>query len=178
MRKITTVAERCDTIATFRHISVKLMEMTARWTPITPEMEAKVMLGRHIWDYAQMADWLGKRTFELRQPEHYTLKPVATYDQLLDDAANAETTGERITALYDGVLPGLIERYRNYLAASDPILDEPSFVIIERIVRELERQRKEAAELRREINLDAGSAAALVARDKAIPSILANRVQV
>ena len=73
MRKITTVVERCNTIATFRRVSIWLMETTARWTPITPEMEVKVTLGRHIWEYAQMADALGKRTFELRQPEHYTI---------------------------------------------------------------------------------------------------------
>jgi len=69
MRKITSVVERCNTIATFRRISIWLMETTARWTPITAEMEVKVTLGRHIWEYAQMADALGKRTFELRQPE-------------------------------------------------------------------------------------------------------------
>ena len=72
------------------------------------------------------------------------------YGALLDEAAKAEATSDRIAALYDGVLPGLIERYRAYLAATDPILDEPSFVIIERIVRDLDRQRNEAAELRRE----------------------------
>jgi hypothetical protein len=176
MRRITSVSERCDTIATFRHISVKLMEMAARWTPITPEMEAKVVFGRHIWDYAQMADWLGKRTFELRQPEHYTLAPAEAYDALLVDASKAQTTSDRVAALYDGVLPGLLERYRNYLSATDPILDEPSIVIIERILRELERQRSEADDLRREIKLSAGSGAALVARDKAIGNILAHQV--
>jgi hypothetical protein len=176
MRKITTVSERCASIATFRHVSIKLMEMAARWTPIVPEMEAKVMLGRHIWDYAQMADWLGKRTFELRQPEHYTLRPTEAYDALLVEATEAESTADRLAALYDGVLPGLIERYRNYLAASDSILDEPSFVIIERIVQELERQRKEADELRRELNLEAGSGASIAARDKAIGNFLAAQV--
>ena len=81
--------------ATFRFIEVKLMELVATWTPSTPEMEAKVMFGRHIWDFAQMADWLGKRTFELRQPEHYTLRPVDSYDALLQDASKAESTSDR-----------------------------------------------------------------------------------
>jgi hypothetical protein len=176
MRKITTVTERCSNIATFRHISVRLMETAARWTPSTPEMEAKVMFGRHIWDFAQMADWLGKRTFELRQPEHYTLRPVDAYDALLDEAAKAESTGDRIAVLYYGVLPGLIERYRCYLAATDPILDEPSIVIVERIVRELERQRVEAAELQRELKLGAGAAAPIAARERAIDNIVAEGV--
>jgi hypothetical protein len=175
MRKITTVNERCRNIATFRHISVKLMETAARWTPTTPEMEVKVMLGRHIWDFAQMADWLGKRTFELRQPEHYTLRPVDAYDALLQEASKAESTGDRVSTLYDGVLPGLIERYRSYVAATDPILDEPSVVIIERIIRELERQRVEAAEVQRELKLGAGSGSAIAARERAIGSVVAEQ---
>jgi hypothetical protein len=178
MRKITTVSDRCRNIATFRHVSVKLMETAARWTPTTPEMEAKVMFGRHIWDFAQMADWLGKRTFELRQPEHYTLSPVDAYATLLQEASAAESTSDRIATLYDGIIPGLIERYQAYVAATDPILDEPSVVIIERIVRELQRQRVEAAALQRELNLGASAAAAIAAREQAVGNIVAEqRVQ-
>lgn len=175
MRMIATVKERCNTVATFRHISVRLMEIIARWTPATPEMEAKVLFGRHIWGFAQMADALGKRTFELRKHEHYTLAPVDTYEALLDDAATAESTADRIAALYDGVLPGLIERYRGYVAATDPILDEPSIAIMDRIVRDLERQRVEAAALQGELKLGAGAAAAIAARERAIDSIVVEK---
>ena len=45
-----SVPDRAAAIATFRFIEVKLMELVATWTPSTPEMEAKVMFGRHIWD--------------------------------------------------------------------------------------------------------------------------------
>ena len=74
--------------------------------------------------------------------------------------------------MYDGVLPGLVERYRNYVAATDPILDEPSIVIIDRIVRELERQRVEAAALQRELKLGAGAATTIAARERAIGNII------
>ena len=173
----TTVNSRCRAIATFRHISVWLMETVARWTPTTPEMEAKVMFGRHIWDFAQMADLLGKRTFELRQPRHHTLRPVEAYDALLLEAAGAQSTGHRLAALYEGVLPGLVARYRRYVAATDPILDEPSIVIIEQVVRDLERQRVEAAALRRELNLGESAAAPIAAREQAIGSIVAEPMQ-
>jgi hypothetical protein len=176
MRKITRVDERCRNIATFRHVCVQLMETVARWTPTTPEMEAKVMFGRHIWDFAQMADGLGKRTFELRQPEHYTLRPVDAYDTLLKEASQTEATSDRIATLYDGVLPGFIERCRAYVAATDSILDEPSIAIIDRMVREMERQRKEAAELQRELKLGKGRAAAMAAREKSIGSIVVEGV--
>ena len=172
---ITSVQDRCRAIATFRHISVALMETVARWTPMTPEMEVKVLFGRHIWDLAQHADALGKRTFELRQPEHYTLRPAQPYDSLLQDLASTAGTSERVAALYDGVLPGLIERYRTYLGETDPILDQPSVVIIERIVRDLERMRGEAAALQRTLNLAAG-AAALAARERSISTLVAERM--
>jgi hypothetical protein len=176
MRRITSVDERCRNIATFRHVCVKLMETVARWTPTTPEMEAKVMFGRHIWDFAQMADALGKRTFELRQPEHYTLPPVAAYAALLTEAAQVEATSDRIAALYEGVLPGFIERCRAYVAATDAILDEPSITIVERMIREMERQREEAGALEREIKLGKGNAGAIAARDKSIANIVAEGV--
>ena len=57
-----SVALRAQRIATFRFVEVRLMEIAAAWTPTTPEMEVKVLLGRHIWDFAQHADALGKRS--------------------------------------------------------------------------------------------------------------------
>jgi hypothetical protein len=173
----TTVSDRCRAIATFRHVSVWLMETTARWTPTTPEMEAKVMFGRHIWDHAQMADSLGKRTFELRQAEHYTLRPVDTYAMLLSEVSAVQTTNDRIAALYEGVLPGITARYRRYLAAADAILDEPSVVIMNRIVRDLKRQCVEALALQRELNLAENQAGSAIARrEQAIENIVADRV--
>jgi hypothetical protein len=176
MRKITRVDDRCRNIATFRHVCVQLMETVARWTPTTPEMEAKVMFGRHIWDFAQMADALGKRTFELRQPEHHTLRPVDAYDALLKEAAKAEATSDRIATIYDGLLPGLIERCKAYAAATDAILDEPSITIVERMVLEMERQRTEAAELQRDLKLGKGNGAAIAARERTIGDIVAEGV--
>lgn len=129
-----TVNERARRIATFRGIEVRLMEMAARWTPLIPEMELKVLLGRHIWNFAQNADWLGKRTYELRQPMHYTLEPAPDYREFLDDVARAESTATRLGGLYKAVLPTLIDRYEEYLSEADVILDEPSIVIIERVL--------------------------------------------
>jgi len=174
---MATVNDRARSIATFRYVSVWLMETSARWTPTTPEMEAKVMFGRHIWDYAQMADSLGRRTFELRQAEHYTLRPAEAYEALLEMVRAARSTSERIDALYAGVIPGLIDRYRRYLAATDPVLDEPSIVIIERILRELERQGAEAAALKCELGLGALSAPRIATREQDVGEIVADRAE-
>src|SRR5258708_33424631 len=94
------------------------------------------------------------------------MAPAPAYDAVLKSVLNASTTADRIAALYDGFIPGFIARNREYLAATDAILDEPSIVIIERNVQVMERQRIDAAELQRELKLSSCSAAAIVTREK------------
>jgi hypothetical protein len=168
-----TVSERCRRIATFRFIEVRLMETAAHWTPTTPEMEVKVLLGRHIWDFAQHADALGKRTFELRAALQHSERPQDAYVSFLDEVAALEGAAERLAALYDVVLPGLDARYARYLAEADPILDAPSVVILERIRGDIARQRREAAALRSELGLGSSPVEGLRRREEALAEIVA-----
>lgn len=146
-----TVNDRSRAVGTFRFISIRLMEIVAGWTPTTPEMEVKVMFGRHIWDFAQHADTLGKRTFELRQPEHYTVRADDETVALLDRTAAIVPTAERITSMYEQLIPEIERRYRDYIASTDAILDEPSIIIINRILQDLARQRGEAEAVRSDV---------------------------
>jgi hypothetical protein len=139
--------EKAEHLATFRWLEVSLMETLARWVPTTPEMEVKVLMGRHIWDAAQHADSLGKRTFELRAPLNYTLPPVPTHLSVMNELASVEDTTGRIQAVYDVILPGLATRYQQYLENSDSLLDEPSFRVIEGILRDHARMQKEREEV-------------------------------
>jgi len=168
-----TVSERANAVATFRFIEVRLMEIIARWTPTTPEMEVKIVFGRHIWDFAQHADWLGKRVFELRQPEQHSRRPAEPYVALLDAIAALVQTGERLAAIYDGILPGLERRYRDYVAQCDPILDEPTVVILNRILLDLGRQRTEAADVRREQSISTTIPQHIVTSERALESVVA-----
>jgi hypothetical protein len=120
-----------------------------------------------------MADALGKRTFELRLPEQHSIAPVAAYDAFLKEVVKISGTAERTAAFYDGVVPGIIARFKAYIAATDPILDEPSIVVLQRAIVDLERQRIDAAELQRELKLSSGAAAAVAAKEKSIADILA-----
>ncbi|MDQ6801686.1 MAG: hypothetical protein M3041_12690 [Acidobacteriota bacterium] len=168
-----SVQERAASIATFRFIEVKLMELVAAWTPSTPEMEVKVMFGRHIWDFAQHADILGKRTFELRLPEQHSRRPVEKYAELLQSALPIRGTGERLATLYDGIVPGHEARYRTYLSDTDPVLDEPSIVLIDRILRDLERQRAEAHAMQKALTLPTFDPKTFIVSDRAIANVVA-----
>jgi hypothetical protein len=129
------------------------METAAAWTPTTPEMEAKVMFGRHVWDFAQHADALGRRMFELRQAAQHSVPPSSSYVAFLDDVLALEGTAARLSALYDVVLPGVERRYQSYRSLVDSIVDAPSLVIVERILADLVRQRAESDRLREELGL-------------------------
>jgi len=168
-----SVADRANSVATFRFIEVRLMEIIARWTPTTPEMELKILFGRHIWDFAQHADALGKRVFELRQPEQHSRRPSEQYLALLDDVGAIRDTSERLAAMYDAVLPGLERRYREYIAASDEILDEPTVVILNRILTDLQRQRQEADRVRRECDLRRPMPQHIISSERSLQTVVA-----
>lgn len=134
-----SVKERGDYVATFRWIEVRLMETLAAWVPTTPEMEAKLVFGTHIWDTAQHADALGKRTHELRLPLHDSLRPSDAYVAFLDDVRSIDDTAQRVAAFYDVVLPALERRMRDYLTQVDMLLDGPTVRILERIFFDMTR---------------------------------------
>jgi hypothetical protein len=147
------VRERGRHVATFRFVFVRLMETAAAWTPTTPEMEVKVLFGRHIWDFAQAADALGRRTLELRLPAQHSLAPGEGFLAALGQLAALTATNERLAGLYDFALPEVGRRVGAYLDAVDRLLDGPSVVILERILADLARQRSDADALRRTLGL-------------------------
>jgi hypothetical protein len=168
--------EKAEYLGTFRWLEVFLMETLARWVPTTPEMEVKVLMGRHIWDAAQHADALGKRTFELRAPLHYTLIPLAPYFDLMKELAAVEDTSGRLQAIYDVLLPAFTARYQEYLNGSDSLLDEPSYRVIDGILNTYPRMRQENEALREELKetlaFDAGRAEYWRRKEAAIADIV------
>lgn len=169
---ITTVRERADCMGTFRFASVFLMETLARWVPTTPELEVKIVMGRHIWEFAQHADAFGRRTHELRAALHYARPPVAPYRAALDTLAAAEATGDRVDGFYDAVAPDMAVRLQRYLDETDTVVDEPSVRILERVLTDYERIRAEAEAMRSERpDLPAGDGPWLEALRSALASV-------
>ena len=173
------VKERGDHVATFRWIEVRLMEMLAAWVPTTPEMEVKLVFGAHIWEAAQHADALGKRTHELRLPLHDSLEPARAYVDLLTEVARTTDTGKRIAAFYDCLLPGLEQRFRRYIERVDTLLDGPTVRIIERILADMGRMTAECRALLDEVPAvrltDRGWLEGLRRREAAIREIVVPR---
>jgi hypothetical protein len=173
------VKQRGDCVATFRWIEVTLMEMLAGWVPTTPEMEAKLVFGAHIWDVAQHADSLGKRTHELRLPLQDSLRASPAYVEFLTELADESETGKRIAGFYDCILPSLKRRFMEYTGQVDPLLDGPTLRIIERIVGDGARMMEDSAALRKELPAlalkDEGWLEGLRQRERALRDIVVYR---
>ncbi len=176
---IPSVRERGEAVATLRWIHVRLMETIASWVPTTPEMEVKLLFGAHVWDIAQHADALGKRTFELRLPLQHSLEPSEPYKQLLADLAQTKETADRIASFYDGALVALAARYKHYLDRTDHLLDAPTVRILEHIVSEQARMIRESRLLLAEVPALAlahrDSVDRLLAREAAIDAFVVHR---
>ena len=172
-----TVKQRGQHIATFRFIEVRLMEILSSWVPSTPDMEAKLLFGPHIWDTAQAADALGKRTHELRLPLQHSVAPVPAYIALLAELGAVEGAARRIGVFYDVMLPRLAARYRRYLERTDTLMDAPSVRVIEGILGASERMVREADKLRAELPAlrcdDAAWLQEFAAREESVPEIAA-----
>lgn len=164
-----TVKERGHFVATLRYVHVTLMETLAAWVPTTPEVEVKLLLGEHIWDVAQHADSLGKRTFELRLPLQHSVRAAEPYVAFLAEVRAIESTPERLAAMYDVVVPGLVARQRRYLEQTDRLVDAPTVRILERYLADTVRMTDAAHAVRRELrelpSADRQWAAALQARE-------------
>jgi len=146
-----TVKERGTFVATLRYVHVSVMETLAAWVPTTPEMEVKLLFGEHIWDVAQHADTLGKRTFELRMPLQKSIRAAEGYVDFLAAVAALEPTPQRLAAMYDVLLPGLVSRQRRYIEETDRLVDAPTVRVLERFLYDAARMLDGARALRDEL---------------------------
>jgi hypothetical protein len=148
---ILTVKERGQFVATSRYVQVWLMETLGGWVPTTPEMEVKLLFGEQIWDAAQHADALGKRTAELRMPIQHSETPAAEYVIFLQQLRDLKATAQRLAVIYDILLPGLAVRDEHYLGQTDSLADAPTVRILEHHQIDVKRMLQANLTLRNEL---------------------------
>ena len=115
------------------------------WIALTPELPAKLLFGRHVWDCAQHADLWGRRLPELRAPAQQSEPAndrVVKFADLLESAEGPRETLERVAGVYRVLKPHLVTVYARHLARANPVYEPPTRRILERC---LEEERRHAA---------------------------------
>ena len=118
------------------------MRALGGWIALTPELSAKLLMGRHVWDLAQHCDAFGQRLPELRshaQVSEAANPAVATFMDSLEDPEGPDQTVERLVGVYAVLKPHLLATYRDHLARANPVYEPPTRRILARCIDDEER---------------------------------------
>jgi hypothetical protein len=118
------------------------MRVLGGWIALTPELPAKLLFGRHVWDCAQHADAWGRRLPELRSPAQQSEPANEGVARLMDRLETAEgprQTPERLAGVYRVLKPHLVTVYARHLEAANPVYEPPTRRILTRCLEEERR---------------------------------------
>ena len=123
----------------YRYACERMTRILAGWIALTPELSAKLLLGRHVWDNAQHADAWGMRLPELRahaqESEPANDAFVAFMDAIEAPDAPGETV-ERLAGIYRVLKPHLLAVYVKHLENANPIYEPPTCRILSRCIED------------------------------------------
>ena len=142
----------------YRYVEERMMRVMAGWIALTPEVPAKLLLGRQVWDCAQHADQWGKRLPELRAPAQVSKPPGPEFVRFLDALEGREAwaeTIERLTGVYRVLKPHLVTVYAAHLDRVNPVYEPPTRRILERCLAD---ERRHVADGEAVLDALAGSA--------------------
>jgi hypothetical protein len=116
-----------------RYAVERTMRMLAGWIALTPELSAKLLMGRHVWDLARQADLFGRRLPELRAhaqvSEPASERVVAFMDSVEELEAPGQTV-ERLVGAYRVLKPHLLASYHDHLGRANSIYEPPTRQIL------------------------------------------------
>ena len=121
------------TVRHYRYAVERMMRILGGWIALTPELSAKLLMGRHVWDSAQHADAWGKRLPELRaraQVSEPAGPGLAAFLDAVEAAERPEQTIERLVAIYRVLKPHLLAVYEAHLASANAVYEPPTCRIL------------------------------------------------
>jgi len=126
----------------YRYATERMMRTLGGWLALTPELSAKLLMGRHVWDNAQHADAFGKRLPELRahgQESEPANAAFVVFMELLESPEDPDQTVERLVGVYRVLKPHLIATYERHLGLANGVYEPPTRRILGRCIEDERR---------------------------------------
>jgi hypothetical protein len=117
-----------------RYVEERMMRIMGGWIALTPELPAKLLFGRHVWDCARHADAWGRRLPELRaaaQRSEPANGGVVRFMDLLEAREQRQDTPERLAGIYRVLKPHLIGVYEDHLERANAVYEPPTRRLLE-----------------------------------------------
>lgn len=139
---VHSVEESARRVRRYRYAVERMMRVLGGWLALTPEISAKLLMGRHVWDNAQHADALGRRLPELRahaQESEPAGEAFIAFMDALESAETPELTVERLVGVYRVLKPHLLAAYERDLASANAVYEPPTRRILARCAEDERR---------------------------------------
>lgn len=122
-----SVDETVSRLTRYAWISKRIMEAGLYWLNPTPEWEVKEALSLHLYLAADHARAFRVRVSEMRNPPpNMDVSPDPRLDAFFAEMLTAQTTLEKLVALYGVLRPALLSAYREHYEHANPLVDFPT----------------------------------------------------
>jgi hypothetical protein len=145
---VFAVEESAGLLRHYRYAAERMMRILGGWIALTPELSAKLLLGRQVWESAQLTDALGRRLLELRTAAQVSEPSGADFVAFMDELERPEAphqTVERLIGIYRVLKPHLLGAYEWHLTQANPVYEPPTRRILSHAA-EVERRHISAGE--------------------------------
>ena len=159
----------------YRYVVERTMRAVGGWIALTPEISAKLVMGRHVWDLAQQCDAFGRRLPELRahaQVSEPANPDVVRFMDRLEEPERRDLTVERLVGVYSVLKPHLLATYRDHLARANPVYEAPTRRILARCIADEERHIAEGRTIIEHLCTDASVRARVASRQRCLEELL------
>jgi hypothetical protein len=125
------VEETARRVGNYKWAEMRLFEALGGWVATVPELDVKLVLGRHTWFHAEHAKRWDERLPELREMkrERLTVPPNPEFEKFMDavrEPEAADLTIEKLVGAYRVLIPRFIGVYTYHLNGTSRITDAPT----------------------------------------------------
>jgi hypothetical protein len=125
------VEESARRVGNYKWAEMRLFEVLGGWVATVPELDVKLVLGRHTYHHAWHSELWHKRLPELREmnPDRLTLPPndaFVTFMEAVREPEAPELTIEKLVGVYRVLIPRFIAVYTYHLNGTSTITDAPT----------------------------------------------------
>src|SRR6476469_825030 len=125
------VEESARRVGVYKWLEMRLFEALGGWVATVPELDVKLVLGRHCYHHAWHAELWDKRLPELREMNTTRLTvpandAMAEFVDAIREPEAPDLTIEKLVGVYRVLLPRKIAAYTYHLNATSRITDAPT----------------------------------------------------
>ena len=126
-----SVEETARRVGNYKWAEMRLFEVLGGWVATVPELDVKMVLGRHTYHHAWHSELWHKRLPELREmnPDRLTLPAndaFATFMDAVREPEAPELTIEKLVGVYRVLIPRFIAAYTFHKNGTSRITDAPT----------------------------------------------------